>query len=139
MRPAAATCTLAAIAAVFALATPAAAHHSFAMFDQTRTIAIEGEVKAFQWTNPHAEVVVLGGPPGAPPQAWSLELTSPSNLTRMGWTRTVLKAGDKVRIDINPLRSGEAGGALRTATIVTTGQVLTTRRLAGAPPTGAGY
>ena len=32
----------------------ALAHHSFAMFDHTRTLTLRGEVTKFQWTNPHA-------------------------------------------------------------------------------------
>ena len=33
---------------------PALAHHSFAMFDHTRTVTLKGEVARFQWSNPHA-------------------------------------------------------------------------------------
>jgi len=40
-------------AIAFALsAVPVFAHHSFAMFDRTQTLTLEGTVKEFQWTNP---------------------------------------------------------------------------------------
>jgi len=58
---------------------------------------------------------------------WSLELpTSPGNLTRMNWTKRSLKPGDRVSIDINPLRDGRHGGSLKKVTLLATGQVLTT-------------
>ena len=48
---------LASVAAV-AIAIPAAAHHSFAMFDALKIVQLEGTVKEFQWTNPHAWIVL---------------------------------------------------------------------------------
>ena len=39
---------------VLTTAGPALAHHSFAVFDHTRTVAVKGTVTKFQWTNPHA-------------------------------------------------------------------------------------
>ena len=41
---------------------------------------------------------------------WSVELNSPNNLKRQGWTRGALKAGDKVTVRLNPLRDGQPGG-----------------------------
>ena len=35
-------------------ALPASAHHSFAMFDNTRSVTLHGKVTAYQWTNPHS-------------------------------------------------------------------------------------
>ena len=39
-------------------AIPALAHHSFAMFDADSKMTLEGIVKEFQWTNPHAWVIL---------------------------------------------------------------------------------
>ena len=36
-----------------ATALTAAAHHSFAIFDHTQTVTLQGKVLSFQWTNPH--------------------------------------------------------------------------------------
>ena len=92
-----------------AAAMPAAAHHSFAMFDQKKVMTLEGTVHEFQWTNPHAfiELDVQGG---GKTIRWSIELNSPNNLKRQGWNRTALKAGDKVTLRMNPLRDGHPGG-----------------------------
>lgn len=128
--------TVGAAAGLLALtvAGAAQAHHSFAMFDLDKSVTIEGTVQQFQWTNPHAEVIMLGGPAGQPAKVWSLELTAPAALMKWGWERRSLKAGDKVRIDISPLRDGNPGGAIRTAWVVETGVRLPTNR--SVPPPG---
>jgi hypothetical protein len=58
------------------------------------------------------------------PELWSVELTSPGNLTRSGWSRKSLMLGDKLDLRINPLRDGSRGGSFKQATLVDTGQVL---------------
>ena len=92
-----------------AIAAPAAAHHSFAMFDQQKIMTLDGTVHEFQWTNPHAflEVDVAEGGKST---RWSLELNSPNNLKRQGWSRSAVKMGDQVTVRMNPLRDGQPGG-----------------------------
>lgn len=113
--------------AAVALAAPAAAHHSFAMFDPNKVVTLNGTVKEFRWVNPHVSLFVLADHPGAGPDLWSVELTSPGNLTRLGWTRKSLPAGEKVIVEINPLRDGQKGGGFRKATIVGSGEILYAR------------
>jgi hypothetical protein len=109
-----------------ALAVPAYAHHSFAMFDFNNTVTFNGTVTEFRWTNPHVVLLVEGSPkPGAPAEVWSMELTSPGNLTRMGWSRKSFKPGDHIELQFNPLRDGKHGGAFKEAKLLATGQVLT--------------
>jgi hypothetical protein len=101
---------IAIIAAGLALAAaPAFAHHSFAMFDQTKVMTLEGTVHEFQWTNPHS-FIELDVASGGRTQRWSIELNSPNNLTRQGWRRTSLKAGEHISVRIAPLRNGRTGG-----------------------------
>jgi hypothetical protein len=69
--------------------------------------------------------VVAEPKPGAAPDTWTIELTSPGNLTRMGWNRKALKPGDRVAVEINPLRDGQHGGSLKKVTLVSTGEVFT--------------
>src|SRR5512139_3657096 len=87
------------------------AHHSFAMFDRDRSIVITGVVREFQWTNPHTWIQVTVTDAAGKQTEWSLEGGSPGILSRNGWKRTSLKAGDKVTIEIYPLKSGEPGGS----------------------------
>jgi hypothetical protein len=109
-----------------ALVVPAYAHHSFAMFDFNNIVTLNATVTEFRWTNPHVVLLVEGSPkPGAPVEVWSMELTSPGNLTRMGWSRKSFKPGDHIELQFNPLRDGKHGGAFKEAKLLATGQVLT--------------
>ena len=107
------------IAAALAAAGGAAAHHSFAMFDQNRQVTVNGVVRDFQWTNPHAFIEIED----AQQTRWSIELNSPNNLIRQGWTRTAMKPGDKVTVVMNPLRNGTPGGLFNAVTL-SSGRVL---------------
>ena len=123
------------VLASLALALPVAAHHSFAMFDFSKTMTIKGTVTEFRWTNPHVALLVQLDPqPGAAPEVWSMELTSPGNLTRGGWTRHSFKPGDRIELVFNPLRDGKHGGAFDKATILETGQVISSDLRAAEKP-----
>lgn len=103
----------------------AQAHHSFAMYDQNKIVTLNGTVKTFEWSNPHAVIWVLAPALSGEPVLWSIELpTGPGNLSRMGWSKHSLNVGDKVSIDINPLRDGRNGGSLKKALVVESGKVL---------------
>ena len=92
------------------LASPALAHHSFAMFDQKKVMTLEGTVTQFQWTNPHSFIEMDVAAPGGKATHWNIELNSPNNLKRQGWSRDSLHAGEKVTLRMNPLRDGSKGG-----------------------------
>ena len=103
-------------AAAVAVAMPAMAHHSFAMFDQQKIMTLDGTVHEFQWTNPHAFLEV-DVPEAGKTTRWSLELNSPNNLKRQGWKSTSLKAGDAVTLMLNPLKDGTKGGLFIAVTL----------------------
>jgi Family of unknown function (DUF6152) len=123
------------LAATAAASWPAFAHHSFAVYDRTKTLTLKGTVKTFQWTNPHSVVWVLVQPEGGgEPQEWSFETTSPGVLTRGGWTRNSLKPGDRVSVEFSPLRDGSHGGGLNSVTLLDTGQKLSASFAASEKP-----
>ena len=105
----------------------ALAHHATTMFDRDKVLAITGVVKEVQWTNPHVGIFVTGTlKDGDAPALWVLEVSSPGNLTRAGgWTRSSVKAGDKVVVDFWPLRNGNKGGYLKRVTLTDTGKFYT--------------
>jgi hypothetical protein len=118
--------SLSALVGLAAATYPVAAHHSTTMFDREKTLPLVGTVKELHWTNPHVAIFIDNtGSQGSAPGLWVIELTSPGNLVRSGWTRSVVKPGDKVAADIHPLRDGTKGGALRKITLVDTGQSYT--------------
>lgn len=105
--------------AVFAVlaALPAAAHHSFVMFDTNKEVTISGTVTSFEWTNPHVYIEVDVPDAGGATKHWSIELGSPSILHNNGWKHGTLSAGDKVTLLINPLKTGKPGGLLLQANL----------------------
>ena len=109
--------TTAAAAAVLAVAGPALAHHSFAVFfDETRTETVEGTVTSFRFTNPHATIAMDVKGPGGEVQKWRIETTAPVVLQRRGWSRESVHAGDKIRVSGWPARASEHYMRLQAAT-----------------------
>ena len=106
-----------ALTSAVALVASASAHHSFAMFDPAKVVTLQGKVKEFRWVNPHVSLFVEVTAPAGQSGVWSVELTSPGNLTRLGWSRQSLKAGEHVAVEVNPLRDGQHGGGFRKVTL----------------------
>ena len=111
----------------------AAAHHSFAMFDQSKNLPLKGTVHDFQWTNPHAFIDIDVPNAAGSSDLWKVELNSPNNLKRQGWKSTLMQAGDKVTVVINPLRDGSKGG-LFVAVTLADGKVMGDPTRAGGGP-----
>jgi hypothetical protein len=106
-----------AAATLAAAASPALAHHSFAMFDQKKTMTLEATVKEFQWSSPHCWIQILTPNQAGQPQEWGVELGAPPMLNRTGWTFNTLKPGDHVTVVIHPLASGGPSGNLVKITL----------------------
>lgn len=101
------------LACLAALAAPAAAHHSFAMFDQTKLVELKGViVDRFEWSNPHSFVIAKDGA-----TIYTLECSSPNLMSHQGWKYNTLKAGDRIDITYYPLRNGKPGGMLKSVTL----------------------
>ena len=96
--------------AVMLTASSALAHHSFAMFDQSKSVELRGTVKSFRWSNPHVFIQLVVTKEGSDDEEWSIEMTSPEHLARVGWKPGTLKPGDKVTLVVHPMRDGVKGG-----------------------------
>ena len=107
------------IAGVFIILalTPLAAHHSPAAFDRTKEVRLAGTVKEFRWQNPHSWIEIVVPNDRGEDVVWSVELTSPTYLVRAGWKSNTIKAGDKVTIVGNPVRSGEPSAIFLSLTL----------------------
>jgi hypothetical protein len=98
-------------AALAAASGAALAHHSFAMFDTDHPMDLQGTVTEFKFTSPHTFILLeVKGTDGSS-TTWNLEGASPSALVREGWASKTLKAGDELKMTIDPLRSGAPGGS----------------------------
>jgi hypothetical protein len=117
--------------AFLSLATTAWAHHSFAMFDRSRTQTVAGTVKEFELINPHGWLRIMVSDANGVQSEWPVEMGGAGQLARFGWTQNAVHAGDKVTVQLHPLRDGSYGGQLVAVTLPN-GKVLG-QRPAGAP------
>ena len=85
---------------VLAAVLPVLAHHSVAtMFDRNSPVTITGVVTEVEWRNPHIWVYVDQTDDQDRVTHWELEGAQPNGLSRRGWRRDSLKAGDQVVIE----------------------------------------
>src|SRR5258706_12334561 len=102
--------SLTAIAAV-AFVAPAFAHHSFAMFDQDKTVTLKGTVNEFEWSNPHVwlRVMVVDQRSGKPVQ-YAFEMGSVRRSMLDGWTSDSVSPGTTFTLTMRTLKKRQSGG-----------------------------
>jgi hypothetical protein len=96
----------------FCASTSAFAHHSYAMFDQSKETTSDAVVRLWQFSSPHAVLWVYINDASGKPTLWGLEAPGPAQLIRNGWNKETVKPGDKVVVSVNPLHDGRNGGNL---------------------------
>jgi uncharacterized protein DUF6152 len=114
--------TMAALLAVLAVLfeTPVSTHHSFAMYDQTKTVTLTGAVKQFVAQANHAELHFLliapdrkgfaKGPDGKYVE-WGVEMAGAAAVAQQGITASTFGAGTVFSVRLNPLRDGSNFGS----------------------------
>lgn len=103
-------------ASLASVAVLAVAHHSGAMFDEQKEISITGEVKEFQYTNPHSWLLVDVKGADGQVTTWGFEAEGPSTLLRAGIRRSDLAPGSKVTVTGHPMKDGRPAAAWVKAT-----------------------
>ncbi len=106
---------LAVVAAAIAVA-PALAHHSTAMFDQSKVTYRTGTIKQLEWINPHVWLHVTLTDAGGREAVWSFEAGSPLQLTQLGWKPDGFRAGTTIEVGFRPMKDGSRGGQLMNVT-----------------------
>ena len=105
---------MAGAAVFFGLSSAALAHHSFAMYDNSKNVVLDGVVKDFRWANPHGGISLMIMRAGKPLE-YTVELSSLNVMSRQGWNRKSLKPGDHVQVTVHPLKDGSDGGSFAKA------------------------
>jgi hypothetical protein len=94
------------VAILITAAATGRAHHSAAMFEEKRTITIDGVVKKFEYTNPHSWLWVDVTDKTGTVTTWGFEAEGPSTLQRAGIRPSEFPAGTKVTMTGRPMKDG---------------------------------
>ena len=117
---------------VIGWAGPLVAHHGAASFDTTRELTLKGTVTEWIWANPHCFLKFDAKDDTGTVRNWAVEVSNPTDMTRLGWARTSFKGGDEVTVTLQPVKSGAPVGRLRSV-VLPNGQTLGSGGR-GAPP-----
>ena len=101
------------------------AHHSYSMFDASRMQTVTGTVAKLDYNNPHVFVWLYVPKADSPGKydLYAFENGSINTLSRLGWSATALKPGEKITVDYWPLKDGRPGGHYNKGTLAN-GRVL---------------
>ena len=102
------------IVAALAFSVPLFAHHGNTAYDTTKIVVVkDATVTKFVWANPHSFVMFDGKDSSGNEQHWAAEAGSPSSLSLLGWTRTVVEPGDKITVYLFQSKTGNPVGRLQ--------------------------
>ena len=107
-------------------AGPASAHHSFAMYDQTKTVVLTGVMYQFVAQANHAELhFYLVGPDGklqkgadGKPVPYGVEMMGAAAVAEQGISANTMPAGTILSVKVNPMRDGSNFGSKAGASAV---------------------
>jgi uncharacterized protein DUF6152 len=101
------------------MSSPALSHHSFAMYDQTKTKIVTGKLTRYVPGANHAQLLFLlldeEGKPvmkDGKPLQWGVEMGSAAAMSRQGVTAKAFPEGTVFTVRLYPLRDGRNFGAL---------------------------
>ena len=116
------------------LTVPVLAHHGTGIsYDEKNPIVVKGVVKEFLWRNPHSALFVSGKGESGKPAEYSIELGSPGQMVKLGYTKNLFKAGDHVILEAHPSFTNPASGECLTYKITVNGKVQGNPPSAGEP------
>jgi hypothetical protein len=108
--------TLAVVLSLFITTVPAFTHHADVAYERKAIELKNATIVKVAWINPHGVVTLNVKETTGQVTQWTLEMGSPSAMTRSGWNRNSLSPGDEVTIDVNPAKNGTKFGRLLRVT-----------------------
>jgi hypothetical protein len=98
---------------VSAVSAPIFAHHGASVYDSKKLTTLKGTVTEFQFMNPHTEILFNVTGADGKPEKWTAEAASMVTMTRLGWTKSILKTGDQITAVGNVAKNGSHTMRLR--------------------------
>ena len=93
---------------------PLSAHHSDAGIDMESIVALDGAVADFVWRNPHVYVLVEQTDADGEAVEWELQMGPTNVMSRRGWRRDTLQAGEQVSVRAHASLSGRPYGIIES-------------------------
>jgi hypothetical protein len=109
------------------VSVPVSAHHGNAAYDLDKTVTLKVTITGFEFGNPHVQVFFDTKDDRGNILHWNCEGTNPAMLSRIGWTRNTLKAGDQVTVVVHPNKNPDVTVVGLVKVILANGQVLESR------------
>ena len=92
---------------------PLFAHHGNAAYDFDKTVTVKGTVTEWIFANPHSFVKFDVKDDKGNVQHWTVETGAAAYSAAGGWSKTSMKPGDEVTVDIMPAKNGAPIGRMR--------------------------
>src|ERR1700693_5428313 len=86
------------------------AHQGSAPYDMTKVVTVKATVTGLVWANPHSMLKFDVKDEKGVVTHWALEMYNPLWMSRAGWTKSTLKAGDEIEAIFHPAKNGSANG-----------------------------
>ena len=93
------------------------AHHGSAIYDNTKTLVLQGTVTEWSWTNPHCLLEFDVTDDKGTAVHWVAEVSNPTDMINLGWSKNMFKPGDKVTVTTTPAKNGQPIGAIKAVEI----------------------
>jgi len=98
---------------VFLAGVPLLAHHGTPAYDLSKTISTKAIVTSLEWNNPHCLLRFDAKDDKGAVRHWTLEMYNPLYMSRAGWSKDTLKAGDEIDVSFHPSKNGASNGIVR--------------------------
>jgi hypothetical protein len=99
---------VAGLTAALGFVLPAAAHHSWAMYDTDTIIEVSGVVTRVEWTSPHVFFYMEATDESGETKEWTVEMDPPVLLRRYGLLPDLIAPGTRLTSTGVPAKTGAA-------------------------------
>jgi hypothetical protein len=104
-------------AGILMVSPAVSAHHGNAAYGDKLVTLKDATVTKWLWSNPHCIVEFDAKDDKGKVVSWTAETGSPEALRLAGWTKTSLKPGDVMSIDLHTAKTGAPAGRFTKITL----------------------